>query len=234
VNVALVVANATDSDPGYVGERLEQRGYLLRTVLRDGGNLPTSAVAAGSPALVVLLGSQWSVPDPVDPAALTAECALVRDAVATGLPVLGLCYGAQVVAHATGGRVWEAPAPEVGLVRVETDDPALVPDGPWTAFHTDVLEPPPGATVVAHNGCGVQAFTMPGVLAVQFHPEVRPEVLAGWAARFPELVDAAGSNRDDLLAAARGREAESRVAAYALVDAFLAAQGTRQSSVSRP
>lgn len=222
MSTALVVANASDSDAGYVGERLEQRGYRLRTLLRESATMPTTMAAAGDPRLVLLLGSAWSVPAPVDPAALDAECALVRDAVATGVPLLGLCYGAQVIAHATGGRVEVAPTPEIGLVQVATEAPALVPSGPWTAFHSDALVPPGAATVLARNDCGVQAFSLPGVLGVQFHPEVRPEVLDDWAARFPELVAGAGLDRDDMVAAARGRENESRAAAYALVDSFLA------------
>ena len=219
---ALVVANASDDDSGYVGERLAQRGYRLRTVLRESGAVPTTVAAAGDPGLVLLLGSEWSVAAPVDDQALLAECSLVRDAMAVGVPLLAVCYGAQVVAHATGGRVTAAPEPEIGLVHVVSDAPALVPTGPWTAFHTDLLEPPSMATVLARNDCGVQAFALPGVLGVQFHPEVRPEVLDDWAGRFPDLVAGAGIDRTVMVDTARGREASSRAAAHALVDAFLA------------
>lgn len=234
MSVALVVANAADADAGYVGERLAQRGFDLRTVLRESGDLPTSVTAAGRPELVLLLGSEWSVHDPVDVTALTAECELVRDVVATGVPLLGLCYGAQVIAHATGGRVWAATVPEIGPVRVETDDADLVPAGPWTAFHTDVLEPPPAATVVARNTCGVQAFVLPGVLGVQFHPEVRPHVLDDWARRSPELVSGAGLDRAGLVARARDLEPQSRAAAHALVDAFLTRAGATPPAGRRP
>ena len=114
-----------------------------------------------------------------------------------------------------------APQPEIGLVEVESSDPALVPAGPWMAFHVDMLEPPPDATVIARNECGVQAFVLPGALGVQFHPEVRPEVLDDWSRRFPELVVDAGLDRADMVRRARDREGDSRQAAYALVDAFL-------------
>jgi GMP synthase-like glutamine amidotransferase len=170
---------------------------------------------------VLLLGSEWSVAAPVDPEALRAECALVRAAGDAGVPVLGLCYGAQVLAHAYGGRVGVAPVPEVGLVHVETTDERLVPPGPWSAFHVDVLEPPPGADVVARNGCGVQAFRMTGALGVQFHPEVLPETLDDWAGRFPDLVSRLGLRPDELGEQARRREGEARRNAHALVDAFL-------------
>ncbi|MDQ1618964.1 MAG: hypothetical protein QOE19_1533 [Actinomycetota bacterium] len=218
---ALVIANSTDSDSGYVGERLTERGYLLRTLLRDKGEVPYDVADAGDVDVVLLLGSEWSVHSPVDHESLAAECALARSARDAGVPVLGLCYGAQVLAEALGGSVSPAPQPEVGWVHVESDDEQLVPVGPWLAFHLDVVQAPPGARVVARNGCGQQAFVFPGVLGVQFHPEVRPETLDSWAGRFPELLVGAGLRREELVAEARARESQARAAAHALVDAFL-------------
>lgn len=214
----LVVANVTDADAGYVGERLEQRGFELRTVHRESGEVPAEA---GGAAVVVLLGSEWSVHAPADAATLDLECRLVRSAQGTGVPVLGLCYGAQVVAHAFGGSVSPASSPEIGFVPVDSEDEHLVPTGPWPQFHVDVLAPPADARVLARNACGVQAFLLPGVLAVQFHPEVRPATLDDWARRFPDIVAAGGLDRATLVGQARAREPSARAAAYALVDAFL-------------
>jgi len=214
----LVVANSTDPDAGYVGERFVERGHPLRTVLRDRVELPDDLAGV---AAVLLLGSDWSVHSPVDLRALEAESDLVRGAYASSVPVLGICYGAQVLAHAFGGRVSAATLPEVGFVEVSTEDEDLVPSGPWAAFHLDVVEAPPDARVVAVNGCGTQAFLLPGVLAVQFHPEVRPHVLDDWSRRFPDLLDDAGLSRTELVDEARRREPAARAAAHALVDAFL-------------
>ena len=242
--VVLVVANASDPDAGYVGERFVEHGHRLRSVFRDRGEVDGLPEDVGH---VLLLGSEWSVHAPVDPQALERECSLVGAALAAGVPVLGLCYGAQVLAHALGGSVSRADVPEVGLVTVESSDPALVAPGPWSAFHADVVEPPPAAQVVARNRCGVQAFVLPNVLAVQFHPEVRPDVLDGWAQRFPDLVTAAGMVRADLATEMRRRETQARGLAHGLVDAFLARTsgrqdgrphsvdvGARQSSSSNP
>ena len=227
---ALVVANSTDADTGYVGERLVERGYSLRMVLRDRGETPAEVDDVD---VVLLLGSDWSVHSPVDPAALDAECDLVRTASAAGVPVLGLCYGAQVLAHAFGGRVSLAEQPEVGFIGVTSNDETLVPSGAWPQFHLDVVDAPPDSKVIAHNGCGTQAFLLPGILGVQFHPEVRPEILDDWSRRFPELLVDAGVDREALIAESRGREAEARAAAHVLVDAFLDRVAERPSKPGR-
>lgn len=217
--VVLVVANSTDPESGHVGEAFADRGYQLAVVRRDRSEVPSQVPSAVD--AVLLLGSAWSVAEPVDEAALEAECCLVRSAVKGGVPLFGICYGAQVVAAALGGRVWTADQPEVGLATVETTAPDLVPAGPWAAFHSDVLEPPPEAEVVARNGCGVQAFVLPGVLAVQFHPEVLALTLAGWLERYSALPAALGIDAAELVAQVCAREPESRRAAHALVESFL-------------
>jgi GMP synthase (glutamine-hydrolysing) len=219
MSTLLVVANVTDPEAGHVGERFSQRGFSTERVHRDRAGTPLSTPDGIS--AVLLLGSEWSVAEPVDRTALEAECSLVRSASSSGVPVLGLCYGAQVAAYAFGGRVVRAPAPEIGLVGVRSKDESLVPAGPWWAFHTDVIEPPAKAEVVADNDCGVQAVTLPGVLGVQFHPEVLPDTLGDWFRRFPSEVELAGLDPEALVAEARAREPESRRLAHALVDDFL-------------
>ena len=225
----LVIGNRVDPDAGYVGDRFSELGFALSRVWREDG-LPIKVPPGTTVAL--LLGSEWSVAAPVAPEVLAAECALVRAAGSAGVPVLGLCYGAQVLAHAYGGRVSAAPHPEVGLVSIETVDETIVPPGPWWAFHSDVIEPPEDARVLASNGCGVQAFELPGALGVQFHPEVRPSVLEEWLERVPTMAATARAPSAELVALAVHRESDARAAAYALVDDFLAR--FRPGSASRP
>jgi GMP synthase-like glutamine amidotransferase len=238
---ALVIANRSDADSGYVGERLAQRGYHLHTLFRDAGEVPVDVTAAGGVDLVVLLGSEWSVHAPTDEQSLSDECALARSAQAAGVPLLGICYGAQVIAQAFGGSVSLAPEPEVGWVQVQTQDPVLVGAGPWLQYHVDTIEAPPDAEVLATNACGQQAFVLPGVLAVQFHPEVRPHTLADWVRRWPQRLADAGLDEAGFLAETDARVPASRGSAYALVDAFLdrvagngAGQDRRANSHSSP
>lgn len=214
----LVVANRSDPDPGYVGERFEQRGYRLEPTWREAA---VPRVVPAGVGCILLLGSEWSVAHPVAPQVLDDECALVRDAGGAGVPVLGLCYGAQVLAHAYGGQVSTAPTPEVGLVRIETVDEQLVPQGPWWQFHNDVIAVPEQASLLAHNDCGAQAFTVEQALGVQFHPEVRPVVLEDWLRRVPAMASAAPCPPDELVALAVEVQAQTRAAAHRLVDEFL-------------
>ncbi|AZH23883.1 type 1 glutamine amidotransferase [Haloplanus aerogenes] len=124
---------------------------------------------------VVVTGSRSSVywdeawiDDLVDWVARAAE---------RGLPVFGVCYGHQVLAEALGGRVEAMDDIELGYREIErlVDDPLLDGiDTPFVAFetHSDrVVDLPPGATLLAENDRGVQAFRRDDCWGVQFHPE---------------------------------------------------------------
>lgn len=98
-----------------------------------------------------------------------------------GIPVLGICYGSQLMAHMLGGRVTSAPVSEYGRTEVETDSCAALFQGInektvcWMS-HTDYIERvPEGFAVTAHTPvCPVAAMENreKGFYAVQFHPEV--------------------------------------------------------------
>ena len=64
--------------------------------------------------------------------------------------------------------------------QVPKDDPELVEAGPWFQWHHDRWTPPPGARSVARTALAPQAFTIGRSLAVQFHPELTVDQLAGW------------------------------------------------------
>lgn len=93
------------------------------------------------------------------------------------LPILGVCYGHQVLAEALGGRVAGMDEFEIGYNEVEHlggDDLFAGIDEEFTAFTTHgdaVVELPPGATLLARNRFGVHAFRKGNAWGVQFHPE---------------------------------------------------------------
>jgi GMP synthase-like glutamine amidotransferase len=174
----LVVANRGDDDPGYVGARLVEHGARLTTAHRDEPDrLPRAAAGAD---LLVLLGSDWSVHDPARGREVAAEAEVVRQAVRRGVPVLAICYGAQLAASAFGARVTRAARPEIGWRHVESDDPDLLPSGPWFQLHHDRWWDAGPVASMARTDDAPQAFRIDRLLAVQFHPEVTPGTAERW------------------------------------------------------
>ena len=144
----------------------------------------------GEVAGVVVSGSAAFVTDRADWSEATA--AWLRQAVAAGLPVLGICYGHQLLAHALGGEVAFNPAGrESGTIALTleasaADDPlfaGLPATLPAHATHLQtVLTPPPGATVLARSARdNCQAFRIgPRAWGVQFHPEFATHHMRGY------------------------------------------------------
>lgn len=174
-----VIANRGDGDPGWVGEHLEHRhgARLVRCWREEPHTWPDLAGAD----LVVSLGSDWSVYWDHIQSSVQAEAAFIAAAQAQDRSVLGICFGAQIAAHALGGRVERAPVPEVGWYHLEVEAAAPFDTGPWFQWHADRFEPPPTAQVLAHTPHAVQAFTLGRCLAVQFHPEVTEAMVQRWA-----------------------------------------------------
>jgi GMP synthase-like glutamine amidotransferase len=223
-----VLANRDDPESGYVGDALLARGARITESWRDALLAKhASPPAANSPDVILVLGSEWSVYDPALSVAVEREATYLRAAVAAGTPVLGICYGAQILAHALGGSVEREPGGgEVGWYDVESDDPAL-PEGPYVQWHTDRFAVPPGAVELARSPVGAQAFSLGSAFGVQFHPEVTPEVLGRWAAGGRATLERRGLDPGALVAEAVRRAPASRGHAEALVEAFLAGEFTR-------
>jgi GMP synthase (glutamine-hydrolysing) len=148
---------------------------------------PTLAMLDGADA-AILGGSSYDVWDDVP----TKEglSALVREADRRGVPMLGVCFGAQFLAAEFGGKVvQDDPGKEVGTYWIRrTEDgsiDALFADMPdkfraQCAHHCRITELPQGAVVLAKSDvCPVHAFTLPGrdIYAVQFHPELTKAAL---------------------------------------------------------
>ena len=173
-------------------------------------------------AFVVSLGHDRGANDTHVPA-VAAERELLARAVARDVPVLGLCYGGQVLAAVLGALVRPAPVPELGWREVRTDDPALVPPGPWLEWHFDRFTTPPGATEIARTPEASQAFVLGPHLGVQFHPEATVDIVADWASADAERLATLGiEDGAALLTSSHERRSAASAAAFQLFDAFLA------------
>jgi GMP synthase-like glutamine amidotransferase len=171
-------------------------------------------------AFVCCLGSEHSPLDR-DVPVVAATLELVGRAVQAGVPVLGLCFGGQVLADVLGGAIEPAPEPELGWYTLESDAPELVPPGPWLEWHYVSFSLPPGAQELARSSAGVQAFTSGPHLGVQFHPESTTEIAKHWARSDAEKLERLGlTDGEERLEAGRHGAAAARSRAFQLFDGF--------------
>lgn len=214
---ALLVANTVDADPGFVGERFRHHGYAFDECLRE---TPSEWSDLAGHDLVVLLGSEWSVYWDRVQREVAAESALVSEAHRTGVPIFGICYGSQMVAHSLGGSVQRATRPEVGWHRVDTEIPEVISPGPWMQWHFDVFTPPSGWSVLATSPSGPQAIRSGRSFATQFHPEATETMLAAWTAGSEDLVRM-GLSAETVMAETRDHVKRSRSECARIVDWFV-------------
>ena len=146
--------------------------------------IDTDEVAAMEPEGVVLSGGPCSVYDEEAPQLDPAVLDLTRSD-GSPMPVLGICYGLQAMAHLSGGDVERAERREFGRARIEVLDPnngqpnllADVPDGSnvWMSHSDHLTELPDGYEVIARTDNAPVAAVQHGAAphyGVQFHPEV--------------------------------------------------------------
>ena len=183
---ALVLAHEPQGTSALVGERLAQRGYDVHEhVVTEDLSRPNDAVEFPDFADYDLLAPMGSIrsltdTDEID-SWIFAELDGVRAAHERGTPMLGVCFGGQLLAAALGGSVEQAPVPEIGWYDIrEPGDPGdsangarnPVGPGPWFQWHYDRFTPPPQAEILAVNDNAVQLFRLGRSVGTQFHPEV--------------------------------------------------------------
>ena len=195
----VVAQHAPHEGPGLLAEVLCDAGVELYVCRVDQGeDLPDP----GDAGALVLMGGAMGVHD--DHGWLAPEREWLATALHLGVPVAGICLGAQQLAAALGARVATGPDAEVGLGSVDlTDegraDPVLGPEGdrlPVVHWHGDTFDIPPGAVRLASSArYANQAFRLGDlVYGFQFHVEVDDAMAEAWAPELPSgvRVDGAG------------------------------------------
>lgn len=207
---------------GSVRPALNELGYDVVTgsFVPGGGSEPRT----NDVDLLVVMGSAASAYDD-DVPWLAAELEYLRSALAASTPVLGICFGAQLLVRALGGTVSRAPAPERGFVTLESADSAVLPAGTWFEYHYDTFTLPPSAVELARNGAGLQAFVHGMHMGVQFHPEITTDAWGAWLDEWSSTEQTATEAAVDLpalTAQIRQREAESIVGCRELITRYCA------------
>jgi GMP synthase-like glutamine amidotransferase len=178
--------------PGYFSAYLDDHGIPSRLVRVDLGE----AVPADPRefAGLTLMGGPMSVND--DLPWIAPTLALVRAAVAAGIPVLGHCLGGQLMAKALGGTVTRNPVKEIGWGQVAV---APTPEARrWFGSVTEFLSfhwhgetftiPAGGARILGGPFCANQAFALGPHLGLQCHVEMTPAMIRSWSESWADEV----------------------------------------------
>ncbi len=185
----LLVFQHVAAEPlGTLDPLIRRRGHRIRFVNfeRDPGALPSMERYRG----LVVLGGPMNVRDRSDRAHLLTELRVIEQALKQDKPVLGICLGAQLLAHVLGAQVHLQPEPEIGWYPLELtdagrDDPVLRPLGPSAPvfqWHGYTFDLPDGAVQLARTRtCEQQAFRWgDSAYGLQFHPEVDQRLIGRW------------------------------------------------------
>jgi GMP synthase-like glutamine amidotransferase len=172
-----------DAPAGVLAGWAAAGGVALRTLRVHAGD-PFPVVSPGRRErgydAVVVLGSEHTAYDDSLPW-LGAELAFLGGLLAREIPVLGICFGGQLLARLLGGGLYRLDVPEIGWQQVTSHSEAIAA-GPWPSWHRDAFTLPPGATELAAGERCLQAFSSGPHLAVQFHPEATEPIVASWLA----------------------------------------------------
>uniref|UniRef100_E1T3V2 Glutamine amidotransferase class-I n=1 Tax=Burkholderia sp. (strain CCGE1003) TaxID=640512 RepID=E1T3V2_BURSG len=184
----LAIRHVHFEDLGSLELVLGERGRPVRYL--DVGFARIEAPNPVTPSLMVVLGGPISATDDALYPTLVPLLSMIEKRIEAGLPTLGICLGAQLIARALGARVYPAGHTELGWEPLTLTDAGRASavrhlDGAHTSmlhWHGDTFDLPANATRLAStNACENQAFAWGShVLALQCHPEVRVDGFERW------------------------------------------------------
>ena len=196
----VVIQHVEPEGPYALGDALMAAGVSLDIRKIHRGD-PVPVDAEGLCGLVVM-GGPMSADPRIGFPTLDAEIALIADALAREVPILGICLGAQLLAVAAGGEVHVGNAgPEIGWAPVEWtpeagSDPLLAASGPGPTvlhWHGDTYTLPPAAVRLAGSASyEQQAFRVGSAWGLQFHVEVDEGAVEAFLAAFGDELRFAG------------------------------------------
>jgi GMP synthase-like glutamine amidotransferase len=239
----LVVQHERGTGAGWVGEWLTEAGLVLEVAHPYAGDeLDPMTTYDGA----VVLGGAMAPDDDARCPWLPAVRARMAEAVEAGVPLLGICLGAQLLALACGGAVRRGVrGPELGVLDIEVhpaaaDDPlfaGVASPSPVVQWHWEEISAlPVHATLLAGSRAYANQVFRVGDRAwgVQGHPEVTAQIAAEWAREDSPLLLAAGRRPDELVAEVRRHEEVLAKTWRPVAEAFAGVVSQRAAPDGRP
>ena len=217
------------SPSGPLGERFRDHGFELHSfpvvpeASFDSPNVVVQFPNFEQFDVIVPMGSPWGAwEDNRIGNWLLPEITALRQAHNQGIPILGVCFGGQLMARVLGGKVERASRPEVGWYSIDTSSPDIS-SGPWFQYHWDRWYTPEIGKELARTEVGPQAFQAGRTLGLQFHPEMNSEILELWLAMDGGCaeVESVGLTAETLRIETAEIESAARSRTHQLIDYFL-------------
>jgi GMP synthase (glutamine-hydrolysing) len=236
---ALAVVHQRDAGPGVFADAMVSEGVELEPWYRAESDRPPGEM--GDYGAVLTFGGAMHADQEDQHAWIASEKALLADLLESGMPLLGVCLGSQLLAAAAGAEVTRAREPEVGWYDVEVtsegaDDPligALAPRFEAFEWHSYEFDLPPGGVPLATSPVCLQAYRIGAVAwGIQFHAEVTASEAARWIDDYRSDEDAIRLQIDPR---ALRSETEAKIDAWndlgrALCERFLAVAAVRSAA----
>lgn len=224
-----IFRHARQVGAGYFTEFLDRHDIPWELIAVDEG-VPIPGFLAAYSGLC-FMGGPMSVNDPLP--WIEHELALIRRAVAVGVPVIGHCLGGQLMSKALGGKVCRNHVKEIGWATVRADNcPEAarwlggLGEFPVYQWHGETFSLPAGATrIMANANCENQAFVLGPHLAMQCHVEMTKAMIHDWNRDWAvEFHEGASLPPSVQLPALQFRELETKLAAMRKVSDHLYAE----------
>ncbi|ODA66709.1 glutamine amidotransferase [Methyloligella halotolerans] len=216
-------------EAGHLTNTLERRGIPYEVVALDEGR--TVPQETGDVSALAFLGCTHSLTEDAD--WMRDEIALIRKAADAGLPILGHCFGSQLISAAFGGEIVPMSQKEIGWHRVkiadseaarswcgDTEDPEIL------IWHHDAFTLPEGADpLYSTDFCPDQAFAIGDrIVGTVAHVEATPQLLKTWLQVYGDDIDQISEtvqSADDIRADLEGRCARMHVLTDRLYDKWI-------------
>ena len=226
----LVVVHDIDDHLNEMANPIAEAGILMDTwdVLND---------SVGKPDLdnleqysgIISMGAHAGVLEEDKHAWMSHERKIMKWALDTETPLLGLCFGSQLLASAAGGRIFKAETGEFAWTKVDmlpeaANDPVIGTLGETVdafQFHYDNIELPKNAVLLGESNGTIEAFRVgSSAWATQFHPEVGLSQQLAWLSTYRGAFISEGIDINEQIAKSHELAASYRKQAWDLSEAF--------------